>query len=930
MAILAVMALLSPRALDAQTATVTGSIAGVVRDATGAAVPDAPVTARNLNTGFTRSVSTNSSGEYEVPLLPVGTYQIEVSHPGFTTYTQKGIDVKLAQASRVEVTLSLSATQQTVEVEANASVLTTDNTSVENTLNTLTMENIAVPSRNVLNAALFAPGLTGMRDDEFGTTQFAFGGIPRRSFMVDGVDNTQRGGQIRLGIFNEESIQEVKVISNAFSAEYGRTVGGIVNMVTRGGSNDFHGEFLYLARRPGSIARPSLAARKPFQQWTTYSANISGPIIKNRLFFFGSGEYEPLDAPIPITITPANAAALHLPASELGAAPFGQRFRTILGRTDFVVNDRNSGFVRFDYFYTPSTANSNAGGLNTRSFANDYRDKQYSGVFEFTSTLSARTVNEFRFGDEYRSFLRPPRSKTFGPSILISGVANLGTGTSANQEYVEHQSQFMDNLSHNIGAHNFKFGTDISTIRVFQGDRLTQTFQFANLAQYLGTLAGTSTYTLLTQSFGNNTSNKRTNSYNFFALDDWRVWQNFTLNLGARYELLAYPSLVKDAPLPGSRDIPNDYNNWAPRVGFSYQPTSKWVVRGGYGLFYDTTNLRLLGAAVRGTGVAVQTFNIPGTAAGAPIYPNLLAAPPGPQFGVKPSATVFAQDFRTLYMHQANFQIEREVTRNIAVTMGYIFYGGHRLPLIRDINLGAPVRFLADGRPVFSSANPRPNPNYAQIYEIESVGNSNYNGGFVAITKRFSHGLQFTASYTYSKAIDNTDSASDTGAPVEDPTNINRDRGLSSANQTHRFVLEGVYQSSWQGAGLAHTILAGWMLAPSVTLTSGMPINVTTGLDDNGDGLTIDRPLFRGRNDVIGPGFKEVNLRISRRFNIWERLRLELIGEAENLLNSTNAACGINGGCTGAVVSTFGAPDFGRVTAALHSRQVQVGGKLQF
>jgi hypothetical protein len=285
--------------------------------------------------------------------------------------------------------------------------------------------------------------------------------------------------------------------------------------VTRGGSNDFHGEFLYLARRPGFIARPSLAATKPFQQWTTYSGNVGGPIIKNRWFFFGSGEYEPLDAPNPITITPQNAAALQLPPSELGAAPFAQRFRTYLGRTDFVVNDRNSGFLRFDYFFMPSTANSNAAGLNTRSFANDYRDKQYSGVFEFTTTLSPRTVNEFRFGDEYRSFFRPEESSTFGPSILISGVANLGTGTSARQEYVEHQSQFMDNLSHSIGSHNFKFGTDISTIRVFQGDRLTQTFQFANLQQYLNTLAGTASYTLLTQSFGNNVSDRRTNSYNF-------------------------------------------------------------------------------------------------------------------------------------------------------------------------------------------------------------------------------------------------------------------------------------------------------------------------------------------------------------------------------------------------------------------------------
>jgi hypothetical protein len=457
-------------ALRSQTAAVNGTIAGVVRDSSGAAIPNASVDATNLDTGFRRTVVTNESGEYEVGLLPLGRYQVLVKAKGFADYQQSPIQVSVGRVSSVSPALEVSAEQRTIAVTGDAPIVQSEKFEVGRTFNTLSVENNPTPSRNSQNMALLGPGLNGMRDDEFGTTQFAFGGLQRRAFMVDGVDNTQRGGQLRLGIFNIESLSEVQVVSSAFTAEYGRTVGGIVNFVTKGGSNDFHGEFLYLTRRPGTIARPSLYNTnpgKPFQQWATYAANAGGAIRKDRLFYFVSAEYEPLDAPNPITITPANAAALNLPASELGAAPFGHRFQTYLGRLDFRINDRNFGFVRYDFFITHSFSNSNAGGLNTRSFANNFDDRQQSIAGQLTTVVSSRAMNEFRYGDELRDFLRPPVSANpNGPSVLISGVANLGTGTSANQYYLEHQDQFIDNFSYSVSRHTLKFGTDISTVHV--------------------------------------------------------------------------------------------------------------------------------------------------------------------------------------------------------------------------------------------------------------------------------------------------------------------------------------------------------------------------------------------------------------------------------------------------------------------------------
>jgi len=352
-------------------------------------------------------------------------------------------------------------------------------------------------------------------------------------------------------------------------------------------------------------------------------------------------------------------------------------------------------------------------------------------------------------------------------------------------------------------------------------------------------------------------------------------------------------------------------------------------VRGGYGLFYDTTNLRLVSAAIRGTGVAVQNIVIPGTDPAAPVFPNPLVSP-NPAFGVKPSATVFSPDFRTLYAHQANFQIEREILPNVAITVAYQFYGAHHLPLLRDVNLGTPKSFLADGRPLYTGV-PRRDTRFNQINDLESVGNSVYSGGFIAVTKRFGRGLQFSASYTYGVAINNTDGTGDTGTPVSDPSFVNRDRGPASADQRHRFVFEGVYTSDLRTVPRAvNQLFGGWLIAPSATVTSGFPVNPQAGRDLNGDGVNNDRPLFLGRNSIEGPGLREVNLRLSRTFNVYrERLKLEFIGEAENLLNSTNTACGV-GSCTGAVQNVFTAPDFGRVTSALHSRQVQLGGRIRF
>jgi hypothetical protein len=247
------------------------------------------------------------------------------------------------------------------------------------------------------------------------------------------------------------------------------------------------------------------------------------------------------------------------------------------------------------------------------------------------------------------------------------------------------------------------------------------------------------------------------------------------------------------------------------------------------------------------------------------------------------------------------------------------------------------VRYLADGRPIFSNTN-RPNSSFNQIFQLSSVGNSVYYGGFASLAKRFSSDFQLAASYTLGWAFNENDSVGDNGSKVINSTNFRRDWAFSSGDQRNRFVLQGVWTPHANISGWTQSVINGWMLPPELMFTSGFPYTASAGSDLNGDGVNNDYPLFASRNSFRGPGFREVNLRLSRVFPVYaERLSLELIGEAENLLNTKNAACS-TAGRSGAINATYGATilapptnaNFGQITSAFNSRQVQIGARLRW
>jgi hypothetical protein len=945
----AIIVLGGARLIEAQSNATDAAIEGYVRDSSGGTVSGANITVKNTATNIVGKTTTNAEGYFRFPLLPVGNYQLTVAAQGFKEFSESGILLTVGKNVRLDAKLEVGQISEQITVKAEDSALTLADTSTAATGDTLShkeVEDLPIPSRNVYNYHLLSPGVQGLTSATFGTTQFTFGGNERSSWSLDGLDNTQRGGnrQIRMVITTPEAIEEMQVLANAYSAEFGRAAGGQVNIILKSGSNELHGSALFYYRPRDIEARPSLAAVNPQRTWHDEAFTLGGPIVKNRLFFFGQFENNPYTLPNAITITPSNAAALNLASNNIGNAPFGETYRTIVAKVNYRLNDRNWGYVRYDRFTNWQPGN--ASGLTITNRGNTFDDHMNGGGIQLATVLSPSLLNEVRGGVIRRTQANapigdPPANAAY---INITGVANIGQNPLAATSTTEQSDQILDNLTWTRGRNTVKMGVDYqhTEFNIFKAEN--RTFTFGGLAaangfpavsalnQYLFTVAGMTnpatglpyTYTQFAWDGGNPNLNIGFNFINAFVQDEFRVHPRLTLSVGLRYEAILFPQLDANAPYALSRKIDNDLKDFAPRVALNWRMTrdSKTVLRAAYGLFYDVPPLSIFYTAAQVNGDRFLSYSVAGTAANAPIFPNIPSAGLSSQI-VAPNINAFAPGFHNTYQTQASVQIQRELGWNTIVTAGYNLALERHGLYSENVNLGAPTGFLADGRPVFGGT--RPNSQFNQINLIESGGNTNYDAMFVNLKKTLSKGLLLNVTWTWSHALANT--LGEGGAP-EDPTNLRRDYG-NADNDVRHYV---VGQALWEPRSTHPSLrwINGFELSSTMLYNSGYPINVTAGADLNKDGNLNDRPLYMARNNVTGPSILEVDGRLQRAFTIRERYRLIGSFETENLLNSTNPSCSTSGGCTGAVVSTAGAVDFGRITSARTARNVQFGIKVTF
>lgn len=946
--LLVVVLLAFSRVSFGQANAVDAAVNGYVLDPSKSSISGSHITLTNVGTGVSQETTTDASGYYRFPLVHVGTYRLEATAEGFQKTTQEGIVLNVGQEARIDISLAVGNASETVQVDAGTSLMDTGTSTIGAVLDQHEIENLPIASRNLFNYLLLSPGVIGIPTSTFSTTQFTFGGTERSQWNLDGLDNTQHGSnrQIRLIIVTPEAVAQTQTLSSGYSAEFGRAAGGQINVVLKSGTNQFHGSALGQWRPLDLQAIPALATAQPDRSWWDVAFTLGGPIIKDKLFFFGQFENNPYTLPQAITITPANAAALGLAPDQIGTAPFGETYRTIVGKVDFNLNAKNSGYVRYARFTNEQP--NNASGLTIVDRGSHYTDHQNGGGLQLATVLSDHLLNEVRFGVIQRDTGNFPlvNGSPYGNALInISSVANIGFSPLTTTTTTERSTSVLDNVTWTRGRHTIKFGGEYDHELFANLSGTAPTFTFSGLAasgnrpavsslnQFLNTVAGEVdpatgkpfTYTFLTTNSGDPHIRIAFNFINFFAQDEIRFSQNLSINVGARYEAILFPTFDAQAPYPLSRSIPNDYSDIAPRIGLTWSPFgSKTVVHAAYGMYYDVPGLGTFYNAAQVNGHRLLSYQVAGGTAGAPVFPNTPDLS-GSAFQVKPNITAFNPDFHNAYQHQANLQVQQDLGHNYQLTVGYQFASLRHGLYYTDTNLTPSGTTLADGRPVFLGTNNRPNASFGAINLIRSGANTNFNGGFLSLQKRLSHGFEFTINYMYSHAL--SDNIGE-GGSISDPTNLQRDYGNADNDTRHNLVIQGIYQTSFASRSLRWA--NGFEFSSMTFLNSGYPINPIAGTDLNQDGVINDRLPFVARNSLRGSGLSQEDAQIKRYFNFGERFHLAAFAQAENLLNTNNLNCNTTTGCTGAVINAQNASNFLTETSSRTSRNTQFGLSLKF
>jgi hypothetical protein len=931
----------------AQSQGANGAIEGTVVDSSGGVLPGVTVTITNIDTAAERSVVTNEKGIYRAPLLPLGTYRVVAELQGFKRFEQSGIRLSVGQSAVVNVSMGVGTVSETITVNADSPLIDTARIDIGHTMSDLEVHNLPLVARNPYNFALVQPGVTGIENVEFGVPRLAANGAAMRiNYMIDGNTNTEKDrAGLRLLPMSEVMIQEVKVVTTGFAPEFGQTMGMVYNAVTPSGTNTFKGEAGYLFRRNAFSAFPfffgcgsataatcpprAADAALPATKVDTGTADVGGPIIKNKLFFYGGWEQtrRDLSSGSLITVPPATITLLGL-KPQPDAAPNVQTGKFAIAKGDYQINGNNRLTARWIRFHNDAPYNS-GGGTSTLERATDFLDAMDSTAGQLVSSLGSNKLNELRFQYAHRHQTSVANADSgTGPAVAIAspvvgfGAPISGTGQgNAGFDFKQNITQAIDNFTYIRSSHNYKFGFDWQNIYDERTNAPQFLYTFPTTAAYLAAKSGAAPlgYSSMSQVTGNLSFNMSTNVFSTFVQDDWQIAPTVKLLYGIRYDLYKYPEGLPDAPLALSRTFNTDKNNVGPRLGVAWAIDPQTVLRASTGVMYDQP---LLGGYEQALALsaapsrAIQ-YNFSGTAAatgasaGAPAFPS---APTTTGTAVIP-ATLYTVDpsFVVAHTWQVNAQIERSFAHDMTASAGVMYAKGSELPVLTDVNLINPVGSLADGRPIYSSAvnaSTRLDPRFNHINEVQSIGTSSFKSMTLQLNKRFAQGLSFNVQYSLGKGLDNTPLLTALTVQAEagrsDPSNLDRDLGPNPLDMRHSFNGNIVYLSENHSSNaVVRQLLSGNEIGVLLQFNSGLPLNIPSNRDLNGDGISNnDRPLFVDRNSLYLPARKNVDLRYTRWIPLHGSTRAEIIMELKNVFNTVEMA----GITTSTAVDTLGNP----------------------
>ena len=955
--LIALIALVTPAGAAAQAQAANGNIEGIVRDTTDAPLPGVTVTVTNMDTGTARTSISNDEGVYRAILLPLGRYRIVAELQGFKTFEQQGITLSAGQTALINVQLGVGSVSETVSVTSESPVAQPGRIDLGRTIGENEIKNLPLVSRNPYNFAFLQANVTGFENNEFGVPRINANGTQMRTnYQIDGNTNTEKDrAGLRLLPVSEVLVREVKVITNGFAPEFGQTTGMVYNAITPSGTNRLDGSASFRFRRNDMSSRPFFLAPtaiKPDTEVNDVTLTLGGPVIRDRWHYYGA--YEFVDRSLitgnqVITVTPSAAQTLGLDLPASGVIPAHQKVNFLFGKTDYQINPTNRLSARYFLFKNFSLSNI-AGGLTTTDRATDFTDRMDSASAQLVSTFGSDKLNELRVQYARRHQFRTlSDTAADGPAITVTGVANfggprIGDTTSAGFDFNQGIWQVIDNLTWIRGRHGFKAGIDAQFIaddRV-RGERFFYTFPTNDT--YLSARGGSTplSYTSLQQDFGDLTAAYDSAFYGFFVQDDWQLNSRMKLLYGIRYDLFDVPSARTFGPNPYSQDFTIDKNNFAPRAGFSWSldESATTVLRASMGMMYEPPLIDFYDNAILNNGdPRAYTVSVSGTSAGAPPFPTSLAnVPPG--FAL-PRQSIIAvdQEFASQYAWLTNVQVERAIKSDMSVAVGYVNSIGRNLPVLMDVNMIPTGQTLGDGRPVYSTtvgSATRVDPVFDHVNVFQSIGESTYNAFTATFSKRMTSGWQAQATYTFARGEDN---APLTGTyvvgsgddRVSDPSNLDRDLGVTPFHQAHTFVVSAVVAPSFTGDGLKTALLNNNQIGLIMQANSGLPFNIRSNLDLNRDGVTNDRPLAIDRNTGRLGQVVYLDLRYSRYIPLANEQKIELFFEAKNLFNTENVA-GVNRIVTTDVAGNPSAPlpDPFPPTSGYDQRQMQLGVKFTF
>jgi hypothetical protein len=846
--------------------------------------------------------------------------------------------VSIGIVVQIKVRLAPATVQQQITVSEQPPSIDPTESTEATTIDRDRIEESPVISRNYLDFVLLAPQLTRSNiqgaaggGSALADSGFSFAGLRSRSnsLYIDGVENNDEfTGSARTEL-SPETVQEFQVVNSGLSAESGGGASGPINVITKSGVNTLHGDAFVFVQNGALNTKDPLTNEREAPQLNRFRAGLSvgGPIVRGRTFYYLAGEQEGAHGDDSSLISPSTASAIN---DVLRAGSFPRiatravsptllrvaRAETeISGRLDHQIESKHSLLLKYALTNNREVGDAfNTGGLVDPSGRGSSFVEDQGVTGSLTSVLSNNVLNSVRFQvSTRRGVLRT--TDQIGPDISIAGLIDFGRPYEGNDKRRENHYEFVDVASAAKGRHLISFGGDLDWIdeKVSAYDGFEAVYIFPSLNAFLNGQPDQ-----YRQAFGNPSTHFATPRYSGFIQDHWTVAHRFTIDAGVRYDFEHLPAQLK-----------GDTNDFAPRIGVAYSPSPNWALRAGFGIFFDRYLLAAVNRALQKNGVLAFEQVAYGQAAAQIFQSELGGSAVIPLPSIRPSIFTADPNLQTSRSEIGTVGAERLITKNLTMSATFLFARGVRLSRTRNTNLPPPVVLTLSNAFSLGIANPLPqqlgrlvfpptrlSSLYADTYQWENHASSSYKGLSLSLNRRLANEIEFSGSYTISKAIDD---ASDFNEQPENPYNIRGERSVSSNDQRHRFVLSGTFDLPFgdedegqKSSGVIAKVFRNIEAAPILIVGSGRPFSPLTGFDANRSGASplSSRPLGFGRNSLSTSAQVQFDLRVLKFFKIGEHGKLDFVAESFNVLNHTNVVA-LNQfyGAESAPLSVFAKPN---------------------